>query len=97
MTKSQETAESLVKTAHHGSVLTIELNRPHPLNSLNLEMVREIRKALEEARTARECRCVLLIGAGDRAFCAGGDVKALEHWVSEGRFSEAESNSFDLT
>ena len=90
MTKSQETAESLVKTAYHGSVLTIELNRPHPLNSLNLEMVRKIRNALEEARTADECGCVLLLGAGDRAFCAGGDVKALGQWVSEGRFSAAE-------
>jgi enoyl-CoA hydratase/carnithine racemase len=36
------------------------------------------------------CKCVILLGAGDRAFCAGGDVKALARWIAEEEFGPAE-------
>jgi enoyl-CoA hydratase/carnithine racemase len=90
MSVSHQPDAPVVKTELRGSITTIELNRPHLLNSLNLEMVRGIRDALEMAETADPCRCVLLSGAGDRAFCAGGDIKALAEWVKEGNFDAAE-------
>ncbi|MDP2645806.1 MAG: enoyl-CoA hydratase/isomerase family protein [Desulfobacterales bacterium] len=69
--------------------MSIVLNRPHVLNSLTLPMIRRIRAALEQAAASSQIGLVLLMGAGDRAFCAGGDVKALAAAVREGRLPEA--------
>ena len=57
-------------------VMTITLNRPDVLNSFNLEMARELHAALDEARSAKPVRAVLLTGAG-RGFCAGQDLSAV--------------------
>ncbi|WP_137391365.1 enoyl-CoA hydratase/isomerase family protein [Rhodoligotrophos defluvii] len=58
----------------------ITLNRPKALNALTLDMVREIRPKLKawagDPRIAR----VIIRAAGDRAFCAGGDIRALHDW-----------------
>lgn len=63
----------------HGDSLigVLELNRPDSLNALNGKMNTLLQAAL--ARWAKDDRvvCVILRGAGDRAFCAGGDVKSL--------------------
>jgi len=47
------------------------------LNSLNLDMVRSLHQALTEARADPTVRLMVLQGAGERGFCAGGDLKAL--------------------
>ena len=57
------------------SVANLTLNRPEALNALNLEMGRELIDAFGRI-TDEGARCVLLTGQG-RAFCAGGDVKAM--------------------
>lgn len=53
----------------------ITLNRPKVLNSLNLSMVKKILPTLEEWE--RNKKLVIIKGAGEKAFCAGGDVKAI--------------------
>jgi enoyl-CoA hydratase/carnithine racemase len=57
-------------------VLLVRLNRPGAANALNTQMGRDL-LALFGALNAgeREARCVVLTGAGERAFCAGGDLK----------------------
>lgn len=50
----------------------ITLNRPKVLNSLNTNMVKAIYSQLKEWE--RKCTLVIVQGAGDKAFCAGGDV-----------------------
>src|SRR5688572_1690741 len=57
-------------------VLIVTLNRPEVLNALNTQMGRDkldlwTRLAAEPG----ELRCVVLTGAGERAFCAGADLK----------------------
>jgi enoyl-CoA hydratase len=59
----------------------ITLNRPQALNALTLGMVREIWKAMLAWKDDPEVELVLLDGAGDRALCAGGDVR----WLYESR------------
>ena len=54
-------------------VMRITLNRPDVLNSFNAQMGRELRSALEDARSDKTVRAVLLTGAG-RAFSAGQDL-----------------------
>lgn len=60
-----------------GALGHITLNRPKALNALTLEMIRSIDAALTEWEHDDEVRVVLLDGAGERGFCAGGDIKAL--------------------
>ncbi len=66
----------------HLGVLT--LNRPAALNALTLAMIRELRDALESFAADRSVRAVLLRGAGDKAFCAGGDLRALYDSIAGG-------------
>jgi 2-(1,2-epoxy-1,2-dihydrophenyl)acetyl-CoA isomerase len=54
----------------------ITLNRPESLNALNFEIFDILREVIAECEADRAVRCVALTGAG-RAFCAGGDVKAM--------------------
>jgi enoyl-CoA hydratase/carnithine racemase len=55
----------------------VTLNRPAALNALSLGMVEELKAALQRFAVDRNVRGVLLQGAGEKAFCAGGDVRAL--------------------
>jgi 2-(1,2-epoxy-1,2-dihydrophenyl)acetyl-CoA isomerase len=59
--------------AQDEGVLSLTLNRPEVLNSLNAEMAREVQDALAGAASDRAIRAVLLTGAG-RGFCAGQDL-----------------------
>ena len=54
--------------------MTVTLNRPKALNSLNLTMIDDLDKNI---KTMNEHQAVWLQGAGGKAFCAGGDVKVL--------------------
>lgn len=51
------------------------LNRPKALNALNLSMVQKIYPVLKEWESSK--KLVVIKAAGDKAFCAGGDVKSL--------------------
>jgi 2-(1,2-epoxy-1,2-dihydrophenyl)acetyl-CoA isomerase len=59
-----------------GGVLTLTLNRPERLNALTMGMTEALLAALRRAAVDPQVRAVVLTGAG-RAFCAGGDVKAM--------------------
>ena len=53
------------------------LNRPKQLNALNFHLVRELADALEEFDRDETIRCIVITGAGDRAFAAGADIKEM--------------------
>jgi enoyl-CoA hydratase/carnithine racemase len=57
----------------------VTLNRPQALNALSLDMVSALHKTLRDIATDSTVRAVLLKGAGEKAFCAGGDIRALYH------------------
>jgi enoyl-CoA hydratase len=76
--------ETPILIERHPGLMVISLNRPRVLNTLNREMIRRLRRALEEALAAAQVRLVVLGGAGDRGFCAGGDLKELTRAVREG-------------
>ena len=56
------------------NVATITLNRPERLNALTFEIYDELREVFEALDVEPEVRAIVLTGAGDRAFCTGGDV-----------------------
>lgn len=68
--------DTLLVERRDNGVAIVTLNRPDRMNTMNLAMKPELadlfgRKLVED----RDLRCVILTGAGDRAFCAGADIK----------------------
>jgi enoyl-CoA hydratase/carnithine racemase len=55
----------------------VTLNRPAAMNALSLEMIERLRGVLDSHAADPEVRAVLVKGAGDKAFCAGGDIRSL--------------------
>ena len=65
-----------VELTRNGDAAVITLNRPQALNALSFEIVEEIGDAIDEA-TSTDARAIIFTGAGDKAFCAGADIKEL--------------------
>ena len=80
-------AEAICVRAGRAGLIT--LNRPQALNALTLGMVRAMRKALDAWADDPEITCVVVQGAGEKAFCAGGDIRRLVEAGREGRPEEA--------
>ena len=62
--------------ARLGAVLVARLNRPDARNALTPELIRGIGGAVVDAETDPEICALVLTGTGDRAFCAGMDLRA---------------------
>jgi enoyl-CoA hydratase/carnithine racemase len=84
------TAEDTVVTSRDGRVGRILLNRPKALNALDLEMIRACAAILETWREDPHVDAVVIEGAGDRAFCAGGDIRALRDGQLSGDRTEVD-------
>src|SRR3546814_4778890 len=56
---------------------TIEFTRPKALNALTLGMIREMHPRLDAWEDDEAVKAVLITGEGEKAFCAGGDVRAV--------------------
>jgi enoyl-CoA hydratase len=61
----------------HGRIGRITLNRPAVINALDLPMIRTVSAALRGWEDDPDIALVLLDGAGDRGFCAGGDIRVV--------------------
>ncbi|WP_186072822.1 enoyl-CoA hydratase/isomerase family protein [Burkholderia gladioli] len=65
-------------------VAVITLDRPAALNALSHAMVRELAVLVERCREDPQILAIVLRGAGEKGFCAGGDVRALYHEAKAG-------------
>jgi enoyl-CoA hydratase/carnithine racemase len=64
-------------TSVEGGVARITLNRPEARNALSRTLVAELGAALAAMEADPDARAIVLAGAGDRAFCAGADLKGV--------------------
>ena len=55
----------------------VTLNRPNALNALNFQLVGEVAEALMEFERDESIRCIVITGAGEKAFAAGADIKEM--------------------
>jgi len=62
-------------TENASGVLTITLNRPEVFNAFNEQMKKELNDALKVAGRDPAVRCLVITGAGEKAFCSGQDLK----------------------
>lgn len=69
-----------------GFVATITINRPEKLNAMTPEMASALVEAVDGFNRDDEVRCVILTGAGERAFCAGSDIRTLDDYDTPWNF-----------
>lgn len=71
--------ETVVKTVlvekRSDGIAIVTLNRPEAANALSKQMLSDFRKILEDLKNDLQVRVVLLTGEGEKAFCAGADLK----------------------
>ena len=65
----------LVRTSVINHIGHIELNRPQALNSLSLDMIRELTACLRAWEESTDVQAVTIYSSQERAFCAGGDIR----------------------
>ena len=63
-------------------LLVVTMDRP-PVNALSLDQSRRIRDLFRGLHDRRDIRCVILTGAGDRAFCGGADVREISERTTQ--------------
>jgi enoyl-CoA hydratase/carnithine racemase len=68
-------ADDLLLVEEDAGILTLTLNRPEVMNSLNFPLLHALRHQIESLRFKTEVRVVIITGSGDKAFCAGADLK----------------------
>jgi enoyl-CoA hydratase len=66
-----------VLVTHEGAVTVVTINRPEAFNALDAEVLEGLAAAVEAASDDVRVRAVVVTGSGDRAFCAGADLKEL--------------------
>jgi enoyl-CoA hydratase len=64
-----------IRLAHDGGASWITLDRP-PVNAVTVQLLEELLHAMDELENRAQTRCIVLTGAGSKAFCAGADLSA---------------------
>ena len=85
------TRTSATPSSRPNAILTID--RPERLNAFRGRTVEELIHAFHRAWTDPEVRCAILTGAGERAFCVGGDQK---EYVEKGSYGTSENGLFEI-
>jgi enoyl-CoA hydratase len=65
----------LVERSDDGHVLTVVLNRPEQMNAMNTAMGEDLLACFTALAADTDARAVVFTGSGEKAFCAGGDLK----------------------
>ncbi|MGE5088739.1 MAG: enoyl-CoA hydratase/isomerase family protein [Candidatus Levyibacteriota bacterium] len=71
---SAAAASGTILVTREADVATVTLNRPDKLNALTRQMWRELGSAIESLSADAQLRCIVLRGAGERAFSPGNDI-----------------------
>ncbi|NNL75270.1 MAG: enoyl-CoA hydratase, partial [Desulfobacterales bacterium] len=67
--------ENVLLVEEEAGIATLTLNRPEVMNSLNFPLLHALRNQIELFRIDRDIRVVIITGGGEKAFCAGADLK----------------------
>jgi enoyl-CoA hydratase len=70
--------EQVVGLVHDGAISTLTIQRPAVLNALDVEVLVALKRAADELNNRRETRCLIITGAGEKAFVAGADIASMK-------------------
>ncbi len=89
--------ETLIISKEDG-ILTITLNRPDALNALNIQLLDELKMAIQDSMDDPEVKGVIITGAGPKAFAAGADIKEISdlNELNARKFAESGQEIFQL-
>ncbi len=91
--KVEEFTDVVYEVRPDDGVAVITINRPERYNAFRGRTVDELLNAFKHAWADKRVACVVLTGAGDKAFCAGGDVKER---AETGSYGETEWGTFEI-
>ena len=66
--------DNILLAKEDSGILTLTLNRPDIMNSLNFSLLHALRDRIKAVRFRNDVRVVIITGSGERAFCAGADL-----------------------
>lgn len=75
---------SVLLKERKNKVLYLTLNRPENRNALNSELINELISAINQAENDEDVNVVVIKANGDKAFCAGADLKELKNSIDQG-------------
>jgi len=75
ITQEEGMDDNILLAKEDSGILTLTLNRPDIMNSLNFSLLHALRDQIEAVRSRSDIRVVIITGSGERAFCAGADLK----------------------
>ena len=73
-----ERTDGVLLSRLEGATAVLTLNRPEARNAFNADLLHALQAALAEANADERVRAVVVTGAGDRAFCAGADIRQMQ-------------------
>ncbi len=80
----QDKYETIIVERRDNGLMIVTLNRPEVYNAMNTQMMRELGDLFVPlVQRPGDIRCIVLTGAGDKAFCSGGDLKQRNHMTTE--------------
>ena len=71
--------DSTILTQRDGPIVTVILNRPEKLNALTRTMWQRLGEVIDRLSREDDIRCIVLRGAGDKAFAPGNDISEFEN------------------
>ncbi len=77
-----------VLVQHHAAIATVVLNHPEKLNALSFAMWMRLGELMRELEADDGVRCIVLRGAGDKAFAAGADISEFEKTRTNARVAK---------
>jgi enoyl-CoA hydratase len=80
---TETASEKLLVERDSNGITVIMFNRPQVMNALDLETMTQFAQAVDAMQSDAELRAVILTGAGEEAFCSGGDLHELSALTSE--------------
>jgi enoyl-CoA hydratase/carnithine racemase len=75
-----------------GSARVLTLNRPDVMNAMSSELALELREAVQSAGECRDVRAIVITGAGEKAFCAGTDLKQRRDLSPDEKWAQSRTN-----
>ena len=79
----KDTGDTRIQLSVDGAIATITINRPEKLNALDFEMIGALKRAAHLIDDNPSLRVAIITGAGEKCFCAGGDIAAWSSWGAE--------------
>src|SRR6266404_839014 len=82
--KEERSMANELKVDKHGRVTVLTLNRPERRNALNAPLASALEEAVADFSKDNSQCVMIIIGAGDKAFCSGADLLEMQGWAEQG-------------